>query len=130
MKLCLRQAAIGGNFYLKKLEKRLDNVVFRLGFAKSRLQARQVIGHNHILVNNKRMNIPSYQVRINDIIALKPKSQASPLFSDLKNALKKYEAPSWLSLDVNKLEGKVVSDVLIDPKDVQSFGMIIEFYSR
>jgi small subunit ribosomal protein S4 len=115
----------------KKLEKRFDNVVFRSGLAKSRRQARQKISHNHFRVNGKRMNIPSYEVKAGDIIQVKEKSKASPLYSGLAEYLKKYQAPYWLSLDANKLEVKIVSDVSSeDLSDLPSFGMIIEFYSR
>jgi small subunit ribosomal protein S4 len=116
---------------LKKLESRLDNVVFRLGFAKSRSQARQIVGHGHILVNNKRMDIPSYNVKASDIINIKPKAAGAKIFTDLKESLKKREVPVWLSLDASNLAGKVVSDVVIeDPREIQNLGMIIEFYSR
>ncbi len=115
----------------KKLERRFDNVIYRLGLAKSRRQARQKINHNHFQVNGKRMNIPSYEVKAGDIIKLKEKSKASPLYSGLAEYLKKYQFPSWLSLDANKMEAKVLSDVSADDlSDLPSFGMIIEFYSR
>jgi len=116
---------------LKKLEARLDNVIFRLGFAKSRLQARQIVSHGHILVNNKRMDIPSYNVKAGDVINIKPKAAGSKRFEDIKEYLKKHEVPAWLSLDANNLAGKAVTDVVIeDPREIQNLGMIIEFYSR
>lgn len=115
----------------KKLEKRLDNVIYRSGFAKSRRQARQSISHNHFQVNGRRMNIPSYEVKVGDVIKLKDKSQSFPLFKDLREYLKKYQTPSWMSLDVDKLEIKVVSDIPAEElADLSTFGMIIEFYSR
>jgi small subunit ribosomal protein S4 len=115
----------------KKLEKRLDNAIFRLGFAKSRLQARQIVNHSHIIVNDRRMTIPSYEVKIGDVISFKPKFKKTKIVEDIGNFVKKNEIPAWLSCDYQKLEGKVVSDVLIeDPKEIQSLGMIIEFYSR
>lgn len=116
---------------MKKLEKRLDNTVFRLGWAKSRNLARQIVSHGHILVNNRKVNIPSYQVKIGDVIALKEKSKKSSLFENLKISLKKYQTPSWLSLNKEKLEGKVVSQPTIeDLGDLSGIGMIIEYYSR
>lgn len=115
----------------KKLEKRFDNVVYRLGLAKSRRQARQKINHNHFQVNGKRMNIPSYEIKTGDIVKLKEKSKASPLYGGLAEYLKKHQTPSWLSLDANKMEAKVISDVSPDDlSDLPAFGMIIEFYSR
>lgn len=116
----------------RKLEMRLDNVIFRLGFARSRQAARQITSHNHILVNGRRVNIPSYAVKIGDIISLREKSRTSPMLKDLKIILKKYSAPSWLSLDKEKLEGKVSALPAIEDfgKDLTGIGMIIEFYSR
>lgn len=116
---------------LRKLEKRLDNLVFRLGLAKSRSSARQLVSHGHILVNQKKVNIPSYQVKVGDLISLKKKSQKLPLFENLKTSLKKQEIPSWLSLDKNKLEARVISEVPTDQsRDLQALGIIIEYYSR
>lgn len=115
----------------RKLEKRLDNVIFRLGFAQSRRKARQIVSHGHILVNGKRMNIPSYEVKAKDKISIKEKSQSLPLFADVKEALKKRQIPQWLSLNADKLEAIVISDAPDIEQDIlQSLGLIIEFYSR
>ena len=115
----------------KRLEKRLDNVIYRSGFAKSRKQARQFISHNYFQVNGRRMNIPSYEVKVGDVIKLKEKSQSFPLFKDLREYLKKYQFPHWLSVNVDKMEIKVASDVPMEEAvDLSAFGMIIEFYSR
>lgn len=116
---------------LKFLEKRLDNVVYRLGFAKSRESARQIVSHCHILVNNKRVNIPSFQVESDQIISIAEKSQPKKLFENLKQILIKHEVPTWLSLDAEKLSGKILSEPKVE--DIQvNFDprKIIEFYSR
>jgi len=116
---------------VKALESRLDNVVFRLGWAQSRALARQLVNHGHILVNQRKMDIPSYRVKKGVIIQIKEKSKKLTLFSDLKTILKKYEAPSWLSLDKQKLIGKIINQPQIaDIGKVGEIGMIIEYYSR
>ncbi len=115
----------------QKLEKRLDNIVFRLGWAKSRKLARQIVNHGHILVNNRKVDIPSYQVKKEDIIKIKEKSKKTTLFSDLKTILKKYEVPKWLSLDKQKLEGGMKREPQLDDLDkIGEINMIIEYYSR
>ena len=117
--------------FIQKLEKRLDNVVFRLGWVKSRRLARQVVGHGHILVNGKKVDIPSYQVKKDDLVKIKEKSKKSVLFANLKTLLKKAKISSWLSLDREKLEGKVEGNP--EAEDLGNIGemsMIIEYYSR
>jgi small subunit ribosomal protein S4 len=114
-----------------KLERRLDNVVFRLGWAPSRRLARQLVSHGHILVNQRKVNIPSYQVKEGDLIQIKEKSKKLAPFRDLKTALKKHQLPAWLSLDKQKLEGKVIGQPKIeDLGKVGEISMIIEYYSR
>lgn len=114
-----------------KLESRLDNAIFRLGWAKSRRLARQIISHGHILVNGKKVNIPSYPVKRNDVIGIKETSQGFNLFKELKAVLKKREMPQWLSFDAGKLEAKVLGmPKLDDAGKIGELDMIIEFYSR
>ena len=116
---------------VNKLESRLDNIVFRLGWAQSRALARQLVNHGHILVNQRKVDIPSYQVKKEDVIQIKEKSKKLAPFSDLKTILKKYEAPAWLSLDKQKLIGKITNQPKIaDMGKVGEIGMIIEYYSR
>lgn len=116
---------------LSMLEHRLDNVVYRLGFAKSRRTSRQIISHGHILVNGRKVDIPSYQVRKGDIIKIKKTSIKKGLFKDLSVHLKNYQTPSWLSLDKDKLIGKVIGEPTIqdigEPAEIEK---VIEFYSR
>ena len=120
-----------GDFLVKKLESRLDNVVFRLGWAKSRGSARQIVNHGHILVNDRKVDISSYQVKKDDVIKLKEKSKKLVLFKELKTFLKKNKTPDWLSLDAQKIEGTIKGNP--DFKDLEQVGevnMIIEYYSR
>jgi small subunit ribosomal protein S4 len=116
---------------IKILESRLDNVVFRLGFANSRDQARQLVSHGHFLVNGKSINIPSYLVKKGDTISLKAQKTKKAIFQNLKNLLKKYKVPNWLALDIEKLEGKVIGEPSLEeavpPVEISA---IFEFYSR
>lgn len=116
---------------IKILESRLDNVVFRLGFANSRTQAQQLVSYSHFLVNGKSINIPSYLVKKGDIVTLKPQKAKKTIFQNLKNLLKKYKTSSWLVLDAEKLEGKIVGEPSLEeaapPVEISA---IFEFYSR
>ncbi len=117
---------------VKLLESRLDNAIFRLGFAATRASGRQMVNHGHILVNEKKVNIPSYRLKIGDKVSIKPSSLEKPLFKNFDILLKKYQAPSWLKLDKNKKEGSVLSPPCLEAQneyqiDVQA---IIEFYLK
>lgn len=116
---------------IKNLEARLDNVIFRLGFANSRALAKQLVSHSHFLVNGKSIDIPSYSVKKGDIISIKPQKIKKGIFQNLKNLLKKHKSPSWLELDVEKLEGKVIAEPSIEevapPVEISA---IFEYYSR
>ncbi len=119
------------NELIKKLEQRLDNVIFRLGFAKSRAHARQTVCHSHFLVNGKAINIASYQVKKNDVITIKPTKKNKGVFKDLAEDLKKKEVPAWLVLNKEKLEGKISGEPNIDEvKPPAEISTIFEFYSR
>lgn len=116
---------------INKLESRLDNVIFRLGFASSRAQARQLVNHGFFAVNNKKTNYPSYQVKKGDVISINPSSQKKNIFKDLKIKIKKYKTPSWITLDAEKLEGKIAGKPTLEeaapPAEISA---IFEFYSR
>ena len=119
------------DFLAQQLEGRLDNTVFRLGWAKSRKLARQIVNHGHILVNKRKVDIPSYQVKKGDVIKIKEKSKKSDLFNNLKITLKKYEAPKWISLDKEKLKGEMKREPILEDLDkIGEISMIIEYYSR
>ena len=133
MELVFKKAAknpgVTGEMIISILERRLDNVVYRLGIAPSRSVGRQLVGHGHILVNGYKVTIPSYQVRVGDTITIRPQSNEHPLLKDLGERLEKYEPPVWLALDAAKLEGKVLSA----PKDFEiSFdvNMVVDYYSK
>ncbi len=90
------------------VERRLDNVVFRMGIAPSRSQARQIIIHGHIFVNKKRVRSPGFLVKMNDTVSVREESKAKQTFKNLKENLKNYEMPAWLAFDADKMEGKVI----------------------
>lgn len=118
-----------GSLLISLLERRLDNVVYRLGFASSRSQARQLVNHNHFLVNGKQVNIPSYSVREGDVILIKKSKLA--YFQNIKNTLKNHQPPSWLSLDFKKLEGKAVSLPTNKEADINAdIQLVVEYYSK
>lgn len=111
------------------LETRLDNVVFRMGLAKSRALSRQIVSHGHIIVNGKRINIPSHKVRVDDIVAVREGSKNTKLFNEINAKERDFSSPDWLALDVTKLEAKVSSL----PKEIGGgfdFAKVLEFYSR
>jgi len=117
--------------FFKKLELRLDNVIFRLGFASSRKEARQMISHGHILVNNKKIDIPAYTLKKGDVITIRPQSLEKPLFKDLSKKLKKVQLPDYLTLNPEKLETKVIGEPsLVKELPPFDFRQIVEFYSR
>jgi small subunit ribosomal protein S4 len=116
---------------LRKLEMRLDNVVFRLGWAKSRNAARQIINHGHVVVNGKRVSIPSYETKKGQAIGLGEKIKKSNLMKDLAVILKKYEPPVWLLLEEKKIDGKILNKPAAnDLGDLNPAALVIEFYSR
>ena len=116
---------------IRKLEKRLDNVIFRLGLARSRAHARQIVAHGYFLVNGKPVNIPSYQVKKNDIVSIKPNKRQKGFLKDLAPSFKKHEAPSWLLFDKEKIEAKTVAEPnLEEVKPSAEIPLIFEFYSR
>jgi len=116
---------------IKRLEKRLDNAVFRLGFAKSRPQARQLVSHSYFLVNGKPVNIPSYEIKKGDVISIKPPKKQKAVFNDLTNNLKRQEVPLWLQLDKEKLEAKCIGDPNLEEVNPPAeISLIFEFYSR
>ena len=129
--MSIRQSADRRELLWQKLEKRLDNVVFRLGWAKSRLQARQITSHRHILVNGRVVNIPSYEMKINDILTVSAKSRQLNIFENSKSGSKKSSVPPWLNLSENGFEAKIVSTPTAeDARELESLGVIIEYYSR
>jgi small subunit ribosomal protein S4 len=129
--LASRQQGITGENLLRILESRLDNVVYRLGFAKSRDEARQIVRHNHIHVNGRRVNIPSYRVRPGDLVAVGPKSKDLLMIKTALIASEKIEVPGWLEVDIEKLQGTILSlpsrEMIDAPVREQ---LIVELYSK
>ncbi|MBI4119588.1 MAG: 30S ribosomal protein S4 [Parcubacteria group bacterium] len=118
-----------GEKIIELLERRLDNALYRLGLAASRFVARQLVRHGHIFINNRRVNIPSYQVNVGDVVSIRPQSRDIARFKDLAMTVKQYEPPLWLSLDKEKMEGKVVSL----PKEVEmpfDLNLVVDYYSK
>jgi small subunit ribosomal protein S4 len=115
----------------ERLEMRLDNTVYRLGFAPTRQAARQMTAHGHILVNNKRTNIPSQTLFIGDKVTVRGASLTKPLFKELDEKMKKVSVPTWLSYDGDKKLATVESTPKYSPSEhLFSLGQVIEFYSR
>jgi len=122
---------VTGQYLLQLLERRLDNVVYRLGLASSRPEARTLVRHNHFTVNGKRVNIPSYQVKEGDVVAVAEGSRGSIKFKSLAEGLKQRTVPAWLELDPDNLRGRVLRMPLREEIDVPvQERMIIELYSR
>lgn len=125
-----RQKGVTGDNLLRLLERRLDNVIYRLGFAASRPQARQLVLHGHFTVNGRKVDIPSYLVTPGDTIAVKNKSKDSLVFQAAKEA-GKASIPSWLECDLEQLQARVVSLPDIEDLDVPiEAHLIVELYSR
>ena len=115
--------------FFEELELRLDNVIYRMGLTSSRRGARQMVSHGHFLVNENRVTIPSYELKLGDVVKIREGSKGSKLFENLENRLKDYNAPAWLTFDANKLEGKILEK----PKNIETFvdlNAVLEFYSR
>lgn len=122
---------VTGENLLILLERRIDNVVFRLGFANTRRQARQIVSHGHITVNGKRLDIPSALIKVGDVIEVAEKSQSNELFKAMKETNNALSAPAWLESDQTALKGNVVRFPSRDEIDVPiNEQSIIELYSR
>ncbi|MGE5259088.1 MAG: 30S ribosomal protein S4 [Hyphomicrobiales bacterium] len=126
-----RQKGITGTNLLVALERRLDNVVFRLGFASSRTQARQMVQHSHFLVNGRKVNIPSFQVKIGDAVEVRERSKKIQLIQDSLDAVVRRGVPQWLDLEKDNLKGVVkslpVREDLTMPMQEQ---LVVELYSK
>ena len=119
------------NELIRRIEKRLDNAIFRLGFANSRSHARQLVSHGIFLINGKPVNIPSFELKKGDIITIKESKKSKPVFKDLAVQLKKKETPLWLSLNKDNFEGKTIGEPsLQEVNPPAEISLIFEFYSR
>ena len=116
---------------MDRLESRLDNVIYRLGLAKTRRLARQIASHGHVCVNGKKMTIPSHKVKIGDEISVREGSRQSGLFVNLKETHEPAGVPSWLSFDVKKMAGSVKSAPVYNPAEAMfDPEQVMEYYSR
>lgn len=126
-----RQQGITGEIMLQELERRLDNVVYRMGFAASRREARQLVNHGHFTVNGKCCNIPSAQVKVGDVVAVCQKSQSSVKFKSLLEELGKKAMPKWIERAADTFEAKIVAMPAREDIDFEvSENLIVELYSR
>lgn len=126
-----RMRGVTGENLLSLLERRLDNVVHRLGFAASRAQARQLVRHGHVRVNGRKVNVPSFQVTAGSVVAIKDKSRSNPLIQTAVETAKGRGVPAWLELNAAEFQGKVVSlpkreDVALPVNEK----LIVELYSK
>jgi small subunit ribosomal protein S4 len=126
-----KMQGVTGENLLGLLERRIDNVVFRLGLAATRKQARQLVSHGHVTVNGKRLDIPSALVKVNDVIAIKEKSRANDFFKALVESYDSLSTPAWISADKANMSGTITRfpnrDEIDVPVDEQA---IVELYSR
>ena len=126
-----KMPGVAGENLLQLLESRLDNVVFRLGLANTRRESRQIVNHGHVLVNGKRLDIPSYRVKVGDVITLKEKTVGSDRMKAIIEANSSRVVPKWLDMDKNTVTGKVIALAQRDDIDFEvEEHLIVELYSK
>jgi small subunit ribosomal protein S4 len=127
-----RRGGVTGDNLLQILESRLDNVVYRMGFADSRKQARQLVRHGHFMVNDRKTNIPSFLVKSGDVVTVRPGSRNRTYFTDYGEVLDTRRAPDWMTIDPRALSGKILNLPARDQIEVPSFNeaLVVEHYSR
>ncbi|MBS6546244.1 MAG: 30S ribosomal protein S4 [Clostridiaceae bacterium] len=126
-----RKQGVTGEVLLQELERRLDNVVFRMGFANTRREARQLVNHGHFTVNGKRVNIPSYQIRLGDVVAVSEKSRTTTKFKSLIEEQGKKPMPKWIDKAAESFEGKIIAMPARDDIDYEvAEHLIVELYSK
>ena len=129
--MATKQNGVTGEILLSILESRLDNVVYRLGFANTRREARQIVNHGHITVNGQKVDIPSYLVKPGDVIAVREKSKNSVRIKEIVETNANRVVPKWLSMDKNTLTGKVIALAARDDIDYEvEEHLIVELYSK
>ena len=128
-----RKSGVTGENFLQLLERRLDNVVYRMHFAVSRSQARQLISHGHVLVNGKSVNIPVYEIKVGDVVEIKEKSKRLPVVQDALNEVSKSGTMPWVSVDVDAVKGTFNAiprrEEISDLADIKE-QLVVEFYSK
>lgn len=126
-----RMQGITGENLMQILESRLDNVVFRLGFARTRKEARQTVTHGHIMVNGKSVDIPSYRVKAGDLVSVAPKAKELLVIKSALISNESVQVPAWLEVDIEKLQGNVISLPTRDQIDLDiQEQLIVELYSK
>ncbi len=126
-----RRQGVTGENLLQQLERRLDNVVFRLGYASTRREARQLVNHGHFTVNGKRVNIPSFQVKLGDVVAICEKSRSSVRIKTILEEQAKKACPKWIEKSNDGYEGKIIALPARDDIDYEvSEHLIVELYSK
>ena len=126
-----RRQGVTGENLLQQLERRLDNVVYRLGFASTRREARQLVNHGHFTVNGKRVNIPSFQVKLGDVIAICEKSRSSVRIKTILEGQAKKACPKWMEKANDGFEGKIIALPARDDIDYEvAEHLIVELYSK
>ena len=126
-----RKQGVTGEILLQELERRLDNVAYRMGFANTRREARQLVNHAHFTVNGKRVNIPSYQVKPGDVVAVSEKSRSTTKFKSLLEENGKKACPKWIEKANDSFEGKIVAMPARDDIDYDvAEHLIVELYSK
>ena len=126
-----RKQGVTGENLLQELERRLDNVVYRLGFASTRREARQLVNHGHFTVNGKRVNIPSFQVKLGDVIAICEKSRSSVRIKTILEEQAKKACPKWMEKANDGFEGKIIALPARDDIDYEvAEHLIVELYSK
>ena len=129
--MAVQRRGVTGTNLLQILESRLDNVVYRMGMATSRAEARQLVRHSHFTVNKEKVNIPSYLLKPGDAVALRPKSRSIDKFKSILDITGSKVLPPWLEFDADKMAGKVLSLAAREDVDVQvSEHLIVELYSK
>lgn len=129
--LAYKQKGATPEILAKMLEKRFDNVVYRLGFALNRATSRQLVTHGHFFLNGRKHNIPSTILKKGDIVSLNPRSKSKTIFKGLEERLKKHKPPKFLELDAEKLTGKVIAEPDLEELNMNiDFPSIVEFYSK
>jgi len=126
-----RQKGVTGTNLLIFLERRLDNIVYRLGFANSRAQARKLVRHNHVLINGRKVNLPSYLVKMGDTVQVTEKGRSLPLIQDALEAVARRGCPPWLELNKEEAQGRVImfpsrEDITMPVQE----HLIVELYSK
>ena len=126
-----RRPGMTGLYLLQILEERLDNVTYRLNFADSRSQARQLVSHGHIMVNGRKVDIPSFRVKVDDVILWKESSKETGIYAQMSQDIPRRPLPNWLNLDAEQMAGRVLS--LPEPSEIDTgidVRLVVEHYSR